>query len=123
MLGLVSRPGATKPPAARKMAYRGIFGHCVHGPNSAAIGNQALCGGDLSRWWNSKPRSFGGSRVEIGHAACVVKFIMPAPRIRNVSYPQAKQCASVEIPKAHFPACWVAFVPAGFPPARRRCRS
>ena len=41
---------------------------------------------------------------ETGHDASVVKFIMPAPRIRNVSYPQAKQCASVEVPKAMFPA-------------------
>jgi hypothetical protein len=36
------------------------------------------------------------SAVEVGacstgHDAFVVKFIMPAPRIRNVSYPQAKQ--------------------------------
>ena len=49
------------------------------------------------------------SAVEVGacstgHDAFVVKFIMPAPRIRNVSYPQAKQCASVEVPKAMFPA-------------------
>jgi hypothetical protein len=33
-----------------------------------------------------------------GHAAYVVWFAMPPPSIRNVSYPQAKQCASVDVP-------------------------
>jgi hypothetical protein len=46
-----------------------------------------------------------GACCSTGHDASVVKFIMPAPRIRNVSYPQAKQCASVEVPKTNLPAC------------------